>query len=416
MGVRFSCYHGNKDHLEFHFPIRCGCCNQSSICSEVEWFGCLVTLFFISPLTADTNRIVKHQYYRAVTIPDGAANVLVTEVRPSRNAYIAAGSNIETKYINFHYRIAPSHVDLWLAGTVWKYERPSGSPEYLRTDAVIHDNVTVFILTNETTEGIRFSFSLPKETASSWRPVGGPVYYWNTTEWEGCDTGCEGVQEREVMCVEVREDGGRGETNESHCNTIAKPLVTRACPLCQYGWNSTEWSQCNARCGEGTLRREVHCTAVREGETMTVSERFCAETTKPVMVQSCVMEPCRYNWQVGEWGKCDVVCGEGWMNRDVTCLLQLKDGEWEATVSDSHCSGSKPADSVSCQAESCEHFQWVASEWTEVRVVTVMCVCSLIPRPLALSLAVRYRDFPVLLVMTERSGNKAVCVRYRACC
>ena len=82
----------------------------------------------------------------------------------------------------------------------------------------------------------------------------------------------------------------------------------------------------------------------------------------------------------------------------MTCLLQLKDGELEATVSDSHCSGSKPADSVSCQAESCEHFQWVASEWTEVRVVTVMSVCSLIPRPHALSLAVRYRDFSVLLV------------------
>ena len=353
---------------------------------------CNLVLYISSKAdTNHTNHIVKHQYYKAVTIPEGAANVLVTEVRSAWNAYIAAGSNIATEYINFHYRIALSHVDLWLAGTIWKYERPSGSPEYLRADAVIRDNVTVFILTNETTEGIRFSFSLPKETASSWRPVGEPVYYWNMTGWEGCDTGCEDVQEREVMCVEVREDGGRRETNESYCNAIEKPLVTRACPLCQYGWNSTEWSQCSARCGEGTVRREVHCAAVREGETMRVSERFCGGMTKPVMVQSCVMEPCRYNWQVGEWGECDVMCGEGWMKRDVTCLLQLKDGELEATVSDSHCSGSKPADSVSCQAESCEHFQWVASEWTEVRVVTVTSVCSLIPRPCVLSLVVRYR-------------------------
>ena len=108
-----------------------------------------------------------------------------------------------------------------------------------------------------------------------------------------------------------------------------------------------------------------------------------------------------------------MVTGEGWMKRDVTCLLQLLDGELEATVNDSQCSGSKPADSVSCQAESCEHFQWVASEWTEVRVG--MCMCSLIPRPPALSLVVRYRDFSVLLAI-ERSGNKAVCVRYRAYC
>ena len=329
---------------------------------------CNLVLYISSK--APTDDLVKHKYYKSVTIPEGAANVLVTEVRSSRNAYIAAGSN--TEYINFGYSIALSHTDLWLAGTVWKYERPDDSPEYLRTGAVIRDNVTVYLLTNETTEGIRFSFSLPKETASSWRSVDGPVYYWNTTEWEGCDTGCESVQEREVMCVEVREDGGRGEMNESYCNAIAKPLVTRACPLCQYGWRPTEWSRCSARCGEGTVRREVHCTAVREGETMRVNERFCGEMTKPVTVQSCFMEPCRYNWRVSEWGECDVVCGEGWMKREVTCLLQLKDGELEAIISDSHCSGSKPANSVSCQAESCEHFQWVASEWTEVRV---MCVC-----------------------------------------
>ena len=334
-----------------------------------------MTLFFISLLTRTVH---KHKYYRAATIHEGAANVLVAELQLSQNAYIAAGSSTES--INFNYRIVWPPMDLLLAGTVWRYERPNGSPEFLRTDDVIHDNVTVYLLTNETTEGIRYSFSLPKETASSWRPVGGPVYYWNSTEWESCDAGCESVQERgvgcveerEVVCVEVREDGGRGETNESYCNGITKPPVTRVYPLCRYEWRSTDWSECSATCGEGTARREVYCTAVREGETMRINERFCGEMTKPVTVQSCFMELCRYNWRVGKWGECDVVCGEGWMKRDVVCLLlnhQVKDGEQGVTVGDSHCGGSKPPDSISCQAESCEHFQWVATKWTEVSCV-----------------------------------------------
>ena len=306
----------------------------------------------------------------------------MTEVRPSRDSFLAAGTTTES--INSGYRILWSGLsDLWFAGTIWWYERPHTSPEYLRTDSVIHDNITIYLLTNKTQEGIQFSFSLPRETASLWTPTGQPVYYWNSTEWEGCDADCgEGGQEREVVCVQLAEDGGRVEMNDSYCDTHARPSVRRACMAnaqCLYEWRHTEWSTCSAECGEGVESREVYCLEVSSGETR-VNESHCSAGTEPATTQSCQTEPCRYEWHLSEWGGCDAVCGEGRRKREVVCLwmnLWLKNGKEDeaARVSDSYCSNvSQPADSDSCQAEPCNHFQWVATDWTEVRGCVCVCV------------------------------------------
>ena len=371
----------------------------------------------------------------------------MTEVRPSRDSYLAAGTTTES--INSGYRILWSGLsDLWFAGTIWWYERPHTSPEYLRTDSVIQDNITIYLLTNKTQEGIQFSFSLPRETASLWTPTGQPVYYWNSTEWEGCDADCgEGGQEREVVCVQLTEDGGRVEMNDSYCDTHARPSVRRACMAdvqCLYEWRHTEWSTCSAECGEGVESREVYCLEVSSGETRVneshcsagtepattqpcqtepcrsyewrhtewstcsaecgegvksrevyclevssgetrVNESHCSAGTEPATTQSCQTEPCRYEWHLSEWGGCDAVCGEGRRKREVVCLwmnLWLKNGKEDeaARVSNSYCSNvSQPADSDSCQAEPCNHFQWVATDWTEVRegvcVRVHVCVC-----------------------------------------
>ena len=299
-----------------------------------------------------------------------------------QDAYLAAGSTTES--INSNYRILWSGLsDLWFAGTIWWYERPHNSPEYLRTDSVIQENVTIYLLTNRAQEGIQYFFSLPTETASLWQPTGQPVYYWNSTEWGPCDTACGvGTQEREVACVRLTEDGERVETNDSYCNAHTRPSVRRTCMAgvqCSYEWRHTTWSTCSAECGEGVERREVRCMEVSSRESRT-DDRHCDAATKPAAAQPCHSE-CRYEWHLGEWGGCDVVCGEGWMKRKVVCLwmnLWLRNGKDEeaARVSDSYCSNvSKPADSASCQAEPCRHFQWVPTDWTEVSFVCV-CVCA----------------------------------------
>ncbi len=55
-----------------------------------------------------------------------------------------------------------------------------------------------------------------------------------------------------------------------------------------------------------------------------------------------------YSWKTGSWSSCSVDCGGGTQTRDVWC--ERSDG---TRVSDSYCSGTKPATSRSCNTQSC---------------------------------------------------------------
>jgi len=56
-----------------------------------------------------------------------------------------------------------------------------------------------------------------------------------------------------------------------------------------------------------------------------------------------------YSWSIGSYGSCSASCGGGTQTRSVVC--KRSDG---ATVADSHCSGSKPGTTRSCNTQSCK--------------------------------------------------------------
>ena len=314
-----------------------------------------------------------YRYYPAVTIPRGSTRIMVEEVSPSRQNFIAVLGTTSGDALNGNYNVLPNGLSVeFLGGATWTYERPLHATEYLRTDGPINENVTVYLLANSTYNGIRYTFSVPRDLVNE---ISEPVYYWNEGDWNNCSMECgQGEQDREVSCMKLYPSGQTESVDVSSCNPSTRPDARRSCNegLCSYVWEAGDWGMCDSVCGEGRQSRTILCKWLRKNGTLeVVDDTLCDSSLEPIHVQYCQVESCRYEWHADEWGKCDSHCGEGWMKREVVCLwmnLWLTNGGElrEATVSDGHCGEEKPDDSVKCNMEPCDNFQWIISEWNEV--------------------------------------------------
>ena len=323
---------------------------------------------------AHTHLHTGYNYYKAVTIPKGSANIHVTEISPSHNV-IAAYSSISEEFKNGNFKILPTGMSsFFFAGSSWVYERPSHGAEYFETEGPIDENVTFLLLANSSYAGIRYSFSVPHDAIYL---LSNATYFWNTTSWNECSVKCgKGERSRVVVCMKLYPSGEREEVDSSLCDPATRPEAVETCEQspCLYEWNVTEWSICSSVCGQGQQVRHTHCELVNAGSKgpVVVQDSLCNQEEKPTLSQVCFVEDCQYNWHYGDWSDCDSHCGEGWKNREVVCLwmnLWLNNGAElrAATVSDSHCDlGARPEEKVICYAESCSNFQWLTTEWTQV--------------------------------------------------
>lgn len=94
----------------------------------------------------------------------------------------------------------------------------------------------------------------------------------------------------------------------------------------------------------------------RDNSGTPVSDSMCTGI-KPATSQACSTQACpTYSWNTGNWGTCSKTCGSGTQTRTVTC----RDGSG-GTVSDSYCAGTKPSTSQSCNTHACP--TWNSGEW-----------------------------------------------------
>ena len=69
-----------------------------------------------------------------------------------------------------------------------------------------------------------------------------------------------------------------------------------------------------------------------------------------------------YAWRTSDWSTCSSLCGNGRESREVYCASQ--DG---SPVEERHCDAvNKPANTQLCSVESCDNFQWLAGNWSQV--------------------------------------------------
>ena len=298
-----------------------------------------------------------------MVIPAGSSNVLIQETTVSQSNYIALESAGVT--LNGDYRLLPQYSSLWFADSSWLYERPSRTAETFYTKGPLGDNVTIYVLANHPYDGIKYSFAL--QTSQLGTPLQQPLYYWTSSEWGSCDAACgPGREARNSTC---RLLGSDTPVDDDHCDQPTRPVVTRHCQLeeCQFQWTASNWSSCEAPCGQGVQTREVECQQTNSLAHI-VADSSCNITAKPDKCQLCDTGiECRYEWLASDWGQCDALCGPGQRARNVRCILL---NAWEdgtgpvSAASEDRCNlTSRPAELEDCAVDSC---LWNTSEWTEV--------------------------------------------------
>ncbi|GAB1611297.1 thrombospondin type-1 domain-containing protein 4-like, partial, partial [Argonauta hians] len=188
-----------------------------------------------------------------------------------------------------------------------------------------------------------------------------PCFFWQATNWTACSSSCgKGIHQRSVSCMSINGTVAA----EANCKET-KPLSEEFCDMgsCAVGWFFTHWPKsCPVECGEGTVRRKLHCSA---NDNSTLPDIRCKKFTKPRTEKKCKTDiPCGGKWFVGPWSKCNVTCGSGFENRGVICIKMMS-GSIHLAVSDNNCAlDEKPNSTKPCELESCGP-QWYMMGWSE---------------------------------------------------
>ncbi|KAI6181078.1 GON domain-containing protein [Aphelenchoides besseyi] len=188
-------------------------------------------------------------------------------------------------------------------------------------------------------------------------------YSWISTNWSTCSSSCgQGHRHRDVFCVDTLTKQVR--VDSSLCDSGTKPMTDHKCRIrnCprwyREPWSTVSfiecpsviplfsaqqlvvrepWSTCSQTCGIGFHFRRIECKIKAKKQpklfadgkrvTMkspepTVLSRMCISLDKPVVSESCTLNPCNatYTWSVGQWTQCSVSCGSGVRKRRVKCV------------------------------------------------------------------------------------------------
>ncbi|KAF7267253.1 hypothetical protein GWI33_019506 [Rhynchophorus ferrugineus] len=120
----------------------------------------------------------------------------------------------------------------------------------------------------------------------------------------------------------------------------------------KYNWEIGEYGPCNVRCGGGTQEAVWSCVEEKAGK---VSPNFCTGIEKPGRndIKNCNEQPCQTRWKVGKWGKCRACKNKSGVRvRPVECIRESpKMNADDIIIEDSDCEGKKPSSVELCQAD-----------------------------------------------------------------
>ncbi|XP_055079982.1 A disintegrin and metalloproteinase with thrombospondin motifs 7 [Periophthalmus magnuspinnatus] len=262
-------------------------------------------------------------YIDVGVIPEGARDILVTEVEEAGNFLALKSHNSEEYFLNGNY-IIQWNGEYEAGGTTFYYER-TANMENLTASGPTSEPVILQLLYQENNPGIKYEYTI-KKSKKTGNEITDVIYTWRHGAWTHCSTTCGlGEQHQPVRCVEVDV----GVVDDSLCDPETQPQDRyRKCKNmeCPARWWVGGWQHCTATCGsEGVRSRTVLCVRTVSGEETVLHPIECKHLLKPKRVVPCNRDiPCGQEWTIGEWEVCPVTCGGGVRSRTVTCALAPK--------------------------------------------------------------------------------------------
>ncbi|XP_030384186.1 thrombospondin type-1 domain-containing protein 4 [Scaptodrosophila lebanonensis] len=240
-------------------------------------------IFTRDPLPVDT-------YTHVATIPAGASNISITELKNSEN--LLALRVPELEYVFNGENMVSESASYEVAGATFDYhridgvEQGEGVTEWITAIGPITAQLDLLVYTKTANPGIKYEYLLPI------------------------------ISESEENELPLEYSGG----------VLKEGLLGSSRPgrRRKYNWKVIGFSGCTKSCGGGTQSPILRCG--RENPVRYYSQRRCLHLEKPVLNENllrCNTQPCPAYWRPNEWGPCRCHHGQGFRNRELSCVQEL---------------------------------------------------------------------------------------------
>ncbi|BFF94988.1 thrombospondin type-1 domain-containing protein 4 [Drosophila madeirensis] len=232
------------------------------------------------------------------TIPAGASNISITELRNSVNLLVLRTSQ-QQNIVNSESNVSESG-SYEALGTIFDYHRidgvqnSDGVTEWITSSGPIRDSLEILLFGNNRNPGIKYEYMLPIISDSEENELSG-----------------------ENNNSLLRSGGEDASTSSS-----SRPGRRR-----NFTWKVVGFSACSKSCGGGVQAPIVRC--IRENLLRYYSQRRCIHSKKPVVNENllhCNTQPCPAYWHYEKWGECRCLKERAFRRREVSCLQELASG------------------------------------------------------------------------------------------